>query len=177
MYAMSSIPYGQQIACSALQLANAYSAVVNGGQLMQPHLVKCIVSPTGEIVKEFKPQVRRQPISAQTSEKMRELMGMVVTVGTGSKAKLGLYDVGGKTGTAQKYVSGGGVSGAYMSSFCGVAPIKNPKICVLVVINEPTRGGYYGGTVACPAVREIILKTLLYLKVEPDHPEAPLDEV
>ena len=104
-------------------------------------------------------------------------MHRVVTHGTAKRMALKLYDIGGKTGTAQKYTPGEGASHSkYVGSFCGVGPINNPEICVLVLLNEPTKGGYYGGVVAGPAVKKIMLKSLLYLKIPPDHPEAA-DEI
>lgn len=161
---LATIAFGQGVAASPLQMAAAFAAVVNGGIYHRPRVISRIVDRDGHIF-HTEDEILAQPISGKTSAVMRSLLRRVVEVGgTGVKAKSDIYDIGGKTGTAQKVVGGRYIKGRYYSSFIGFAPVDDPKIVVLVGIDEP-RGAYYGGVVAAPVVREIIEKSLGYLGV------------
>ncbi|MHB1314416.1 MAG: penicillin-binding transpeptidase domain-containing protein [Christensenellales bacterium] len=169
---LARIAFGQSIAVTPLQLANAACAAVNGGNLMEPHLVKSIVDADGNVIKDIGPTVIRKVISEQTSQTMRELLESVVTDGSGKNAYIPGYRVGGKTGTAQKYDDAGKVDqGKYIVSFIGFAPADDPQVLVLFLIDEPNVANAYGSVLAAPHVGNILEDTLKYLNVEPVYSE------
>jgi stage V sporulation protein D (sporulation-specific penicillin-binding protein) len=165
---LARISFGQAIAVTPIQLVTAVSAVANGGYLMQPTIVKELRDKEGNVVEEYKPQAVRQVISEETSEIMRDILESVVSEGTGRHAYLEGYKVAGKTGTAQKYVNGVISRDKHVASFIGFAPADDPKLTVLVVIDEPGVVPYYGGTIAAPVVKQIISDTFKYLNISPD---------
>jgi stage V sporulation protein D (sporulation-specific penicillin-binding protein) len=128
-------------------------------------LVREIRDKDGNIIKEIEPEVIHQVISKETTKTLLGILETVVSEGTGSNAYVEGYRVGGKTGTAQKILPGGGYSTSeYIASFMGVAPVNDPRIVALVVVDSP-QGGYYGGQVAAPAFKNIVRDTLRYLQV------------
>jgi cell division protein FtsI (penicillin-binding protein 3) len=141
--------------------------------LLKPKIVKSIVGNDNKVIEEFQcPQPVRRVMSANVARNiMNPILIKVVTEGTGKKANLLEYDVAGKTGTSQKAHGGGGRYSheKYVGSFIAYAPAERPRICVLVMLNEPQNGAYYGGTVAAPVVGEIIRRSLIYLGVEPSR--------
>jgi cell division protein FtsI (penicillin-binding protein 3) len=165
---MSTVPMGQGISVTALQLTASMAAIANGGLLMRPYVVKCITDDEDNIIKEFKPEMIRRVISENTASTVRDILKGVVDKGTGTKAKLNGYTSGGKTGTAQK-VDGTGryASGKYMSSFVGFAPVAKPRIVLAVCIDEP-KGAYYGGAVSAPVFKNILDNALKYMEVPED---------
>ncbi|MDF2520322.1 MAG: stage sporulation protein [Clostridia bacterium] len=165
---LATVSFGQGIAVTPIQLITAVSAVVNDGYLMEPRIAKKLVDNEGNTVHEFEPKVVRQVISKETSELTREILESVVSEGTGKSAYISGYRVGGKTGTAQK-AGVGGYSGKYVASFVGFAPANDPKVVVLVVIDEPGGFSYFGGQIASPVVKSIISDTLRYLDVKPQY--------
>ncbi|GFN35963.1 stage V sporulation protein D [Tepidimicrobium xylanilyticum] len=167
---LATLSYGHGIAVTPIQLINAVSAIVNGGNLMKPRLVSQLIDNDGNVVIENKPEVIRRVISKTTSETMLAMMGSVVTEGTGSNAYVPGYKVGGKTGTAQKIIDGRYAQGKYIGSFVAVAPVTDPKIVVLAIVDEP-EGIYYGGSVAAPIAGKVIEETLSYLEVKPEYTE------
>ena len=162
--------YGHGIAVTPIQLINAVNAIANGGNLMQPRLVSQLIDDEGNVVIENKPEIIRQVISKSTSDTMLEMMESVVSNGTGSNAYVPGYKVAGKTGTAQKVVGVGYAPGKYIGSFVAVAPATNPKISVLVIVDEPV-GVYYGGSVAAPVAGKLIEEILEYMEVKPEFTE------
>ncbi len=149
--------FGQEVSCTALQLADAYAAIANGGLLMRPFIVRSVRTPDGTILETHGPEIVRRAMSEETARTLREMLRKVVTEGTGSKAEVeGLFPAG-KTGTAQKFIPEEGTYSTqrYIASFCGFAPYDNPKWLCLVVLDEP-RGTYWGGSVAAPAFARII---------------------
>lgn len=165
---LATISYGQGISVTPIQLITAISSIANQGQLMKPRIVKNVVDEKGNIIEEIKPEMVRKVISKETSEKVLEILEGVVKEGTGKKAYVSGYRVGGKTGTAQKVVNGEYSDEKFVASFVGVAPINDPKIVILVIVDEPDKDiNYQGGQVAAPIAGEIIEKTLKYLDVEP----------
>ena len=171
-YSTTSIPIGYEVLVTPLQLANAFAALVNGGVLLQPRLVKALLSPTGEIVASYDgPRIVRRVASEQVAHYVsRELMRSVVTNGGGHRAQVGPFAVLGKTGTAKLVYSdrAGYEPGAYLSLFVGAAPASEPRIVTLVIIRRPDPSvGYYGGVVAAPAAGRILARTLVYLGVTP----------
>ena len=131
---LASCSFGQSSKVSYLQMLTAVCAVVNGGRLMQPYVVQRITAPDGTIIKEVEPTVKRQVISAETSATMCKLMEGVVTKGTGTRAAVPGYRVGGKSGTSQKLDSKN--EGARIASFVAVAPIEAPRLAVLICLDR-----------------------------------------
>lgn len=174
---LATMSYGHGIALTPLQLVNAVSAISNGGYLMEPRLVKELIDIEGNIVTTYEPVVKRQVISNETSETMLSLMETAVSEGSGSRAYIPGYRVGGKTGTAQKIIDGRYAQGKYISSFIAVAPIDDPKVVILVTIDEPTAGTYYGGSVAAPVAKNILEEIFNYLEIAPKYDEDELDQV
>lgn len=148
------ISFGYEISVTPLQLTSAYSALINGGILYEPTLVKKQLKRNGLLVTEFLPVQIRRVISEETSEVMRELLAAVVEYGTGANAKIKSVHVGGKTGTSQKLIDGSYSKAEYNSSFVGFFPVENPKIVCLILVNSPTLGRY-GGAVAAPIFRQV----------------------
>lgn len=163
---------GQGYGLTSIQLITAVSAAVNGGTLMEPQLVKAVLDSDGNITEEIEPKEVRRVISAETSERVCRILESVVANGTGNKAYIEGYRVGGKTGTAQKFVNGTYSSSKYVASFIGAAPMDDPEIVCLVVIDEPGSYPIYGGTIAAPVCKRIMEDTLVYLGVEPEVAEA-----
>lgn len=161
-----TIAFGQGIGATPIQMTTAFAALVNGGELLRPHIVKRILAQDGTVFYERKKEVKSRPIKEGTSDLMRKLLRRVVEQGgTGILAASGEYSVGGKTGTAQKASPYGGyLDGRYYASFIGFAPAVNPRIVVYVGIDEP-RGYYYGGQVAAPVFKDVAEKVLHYLNV------------
>jgi cell division protein FtsI (penicillin-binding protein 3) len=165
-----AISFGQGVSVSAIQLVTAVSAIANGGILMKPYIVKAVMDQDGRVIKKIGPQKKKRVIPAQTATIIRKIMKSVTTEeGTGSLADPGFYSVCGKTGTAQKTdETGRYAKGKYIASFVGFAPEKNPRVAVLVVVDEPQEK-YYGGTVAAPVFKKIVLETLNYMNVPPER--------
>ncbi len=162
---IAAIPIGHEIGVSAIQMARAMCAVVNGGYLVKPHIVKEIVDNNNEIIESFKNDKPQRVISEKTSRIMRGILKGVVEKGTGVRAKIKGYDVGGKTGTAQKIDSSGRYSHEkYVASFIGFTPVDEPQFVVAVIFDEP-RPFYYGGLVSAPVFKEITEKILKYMDV------------
>lgn len=151
---LARIGFGQTIAVTGVQLACAVAAAVNGGNYYAPHFLKSIVSADGKTVSEYEPVLKNKVISEKASSLLAEMLEGVVTEGSGTKAFIDGYRVGGKTGTAQKYEGGHVAQGKYVSSFCGFFPANNPEYLALIVVDEP-QGTYYGSAVAAPVAKEI----------------------
>jgi len=164
---LANVGFGQGVSVTALQLLSAYCAVANGGKLVHPHLVKLVMDPGGKV--ELPKAAEPTPVlSAKTSDRVKSALEKVVEEGTGTAARIPNRRVAGKTGTAQKPTPEAGYnSGKYIGSFVGFAPVGNPRVAILVVIDEP-KGSHYGGVVAAPAFRDICEKALSYLRVPPD---------
>ena len=165
--------FGYEISVTPIQLIDAYCALVNGGVLYKPQIVKKEVDRKGQIVWKSKPEQVRTVISANTSARMRKLLVDVVENGTGKKANTDLVKVGGKTGTSQKLVDGSYSKSQYNSSFVGFFPADNPKIVCLILVNAPDQGRY-GGLVAAPIfknVTERIIKSGYNFNNEPYNDE------
>ena len=162
---LASCSFGQSSKVSYLQMLTAVCAVVNGGRLMQPYVVQRITAPDGTMIKEVEPTVKRQVISAETSATMCKLMEGVVTKGTGTRAAVPGYRVGGKSGTSQKLDSKN--EGARIASFVAVAPIEAPRLAVLICLDEPHSWTTSGGALSGPVCAEVLQKALPYLGIEP----------
>ncbi|RLC05158.1 MAG: penicillin-binding protein 2 [Deltaproteobacteria bacterium] len=165
----SAIAFGQGVSTSAMQLVSAAAAIANGGLLMKPFIVQSITNENGRILKRTAPEIIGRATSPEVASTVKRIMQTVVTEGgTGTSAFLDGYTVCGKTGTAQKTdESGTYARDKYISSFLGFAPADNPRLVILVVIDEPV-DAHYGGTVAAPAFQNIAHETLQHLNVPPE---------
>lgn len=164
---LATISFGQSFQITPLQLLRAVSAVINGGNLVTPHLGMYTTDAEGNEQTVFNYPVKSGAISSETSETMKELLGLVVSEGTGKNGQVAGYSVGGKTATSQKLPRG---SGKYIASFIGFAPVDDPKIIGIILIDEPV-GTYYGGTIAAPVMSEIYQMVLPYLFPEDKQEE------
>lgn len=169
---LARIAFGQSIAVTPLQLISSVSAVVNGGFLYQPQIVKALQNSEGEIIEEYEPKLISQPISSQTSALMCDILESIVTEGSGKNCYIPGYNVGGKTGTAQKYDENGQVMrGLHISSFIGFAPADDPQLIVLIIVDEPNVPVDFGSIVAAPYVKNVLYESLQYLGVERKYEE------
>jgi cell division protein FtsI/penicillin-binding protein 2 len=159
--------FGQGISVTPLQMITAVSAIANGGNLMRPYVVQDVIGPDGD--RETQPQVVRRVISEQTSRTLTAMMNDVVEGVPSHGARIQGYHVAGKTGTSFISVAGGYAPDRVITSFVGFAPVSDPKIIVLIKIDEP-QGEQLGGTVAAPVFAEMAPKILAYLGVPPDAP-------
>ncbi|SHM06598.1 stage V sporulation protein D (sporulation-specific penicillin-binding protein) [Caldanaerovirga acetigignens] len=169
---LATISFGQGISVTPIQLITAVAAVANDGKMTAPHIAKALVDKEGKILQEFKPRVTRQVISEDTAKELRNLLESVVENGTGGRAKIEGYKVAGKTGTAEKYADG-----KYVASFVGFAPADDPQFVVLVIIDEPSTGIYYGGQIAAPIFQKVMADILKYKGVKPQLSENKQKEV
>lgn len=172
-----STAFGQTVKPTPIQLVRAIGAVVNGGYLLEPHIVSEVLDADGNVVEKNERTVVRQVISEETSATMCELIESVVTQGTAKNAKVVGYRVGGKTGTAEKLDQldeNGEYTNDKIVSFIGVAPMENPRYVVLVALDTPNwRSGQYisGGVMGAPTVAAVYEDILPYLGVEPQYEE------
>ena len=161
---IGTVPIGQGIAVTPLQMVSAYAAIGNGGVMPQPHVVAKI---GGKKVRHGK---GRRVVSRRTADRMTAMFRDVVVEGTGTEAAIPGYTVAGKTGTANKVEHGIYVQ-KYVASFVGLVPAREPKLAILVMVDEP-HGQIWGGVVAAPVFRDIARFALQYLEVPPDAPES-----
>lgn len=167
--------FGQGFQITPIQLLTAVSAVANDGYLMKPHLVKEVRDKDGNVLESFEKEPLRQVVSEETSKKVMKILEGVVSNGTGKNAYVPGYRVGGKTGTSEKKLLQAQTGEKkYITSFVAVAPADDPKIAVIVLLDEPTKYPISGGVQAAPVVRKIIEDTLPYLNVAPVYTEAEL---
>lgn len=155
----ASLVMGYEIAVTPIQLVSAYAAVANGGNVMQPHIVREVRSASGDLLYQAKPRPVRRVFSAQVAREVRGLLASVVDSGTAVKADLATFRFAGKSGTARRTVQGRYVEGNYTASFVGIFPVEKPQYVVLVKLDSP-KGAYYGGEVAAP-VSAVVLRAAL----------------
>lgn len=160
---------GQSIAVTPLQLVTAMAAIANGGTLMHPYIVREIRNPDGSIYEERAPREIRRVLEPTVDRTLIGLLEQVVASGGGKKAGVKGYRIAGKTGTAQKIrrETAGYLEGRYIASFCGFAPVEDPIFTVLVMIDDPRGGDFYGGQIAAPVASRIFTQLLRYAHVEP----------
>jgi cell division protein FtsI/penicillin-binding protein 2 len=161
---IGTVPIGHGIAVTPIQMARAYAAIANGGVLVRPHLVEIV---DGRPVESRK---RQRIVSRAVSRQMLSMLRGVVVEGTGTEAAIPGYTVAGKTGTAAKIEPNGRYSTSrYVASFVGLVPATNPRLVIMVMVDEP-HGSIYGGVVAAPAFKQIARFNLQHLEVPPDAP-------
>lgn len=170
-FSTGSIPMGQEIAATAIQLLNGFAALANDGVMNQPRLLRAVIDEQGRIIQDnTEPQrvVGECTPKAVAQYMVRDVLARVVSEGTGRKCLIPRYQAFGKTGTAQiaRHGGGGFRDRAYVGSFLGGLPAADPKVVAIVSIREPDPSiGHYGGTVAAPAVKTILEKTIKYLSI------------
>jgi len=159
----ANISFGQGLSVTGMQLAAAYGAIANGGYLIRPRLVEALEDQSGEVCQDSKADTLRRVISKETAGKIVEMLKQAVSdsLGTGRQARIEGWAVAGKTGTAQRKVTGqrGYATGRYTASFVGFMPADAPRLLAVVVVNEP-KGSYYGGQVAAPICRNIFKRAI-----------------
>ncbi|MDD4401263.1 MAG: penicillin-binding transpeptidase domain-containing protein [Desulfitobacteriaceae bacterium] len=169
---LATMSFGQANLVTPIQLLTAISAIANGGTLYKPYIVDKITTPNGDLVKQNQPSAIRQVVSKTTATKMTNILEQVVSDGTGSLALIPGVKVAGKTGTAQKVdpETGGYSSKDYIASFTAFAPVDNPKIAVLVVLDSPQGEVHQGGQLAAPRTKTLLEGALQYygVPVAPD---------
>lgn len=159
--------FGQGISVTAIQLATAFSSLINGGYLYTPHIAKSLVySATGESIYTYQNQIKGQVITEETSAKMRRALECVVAKGSGRKAYVEGYRIGGKTGTAQIAENGSYQDGRYILSFLAGAPMNDPRLVIYFAMREPKNTIQYGGTTIGPIIQRLFLEALPLLDVK-----------
>ncbi len=164
---LATTAFGQGVSVTPIQQITAVSAAINGGILYKPYIVKSLNEPeTNSVILENSPKVVRKVISDDTSSKVRYALESVVARGTGHNAYIGGYRVGGKTGTAQKVKDGKYLSGNYITSFIGFLPADDPKIIIYIAIDNAKGITQYGGTVAAPIAKNVLLSAIDILDIK-----------
>lgn len=162
---LATMSFGQSFQITPLQLMRAAAAVVNGGNLVTPHFGVYTTDENNNVTEVLKYETKTGAVSEATSETMKELLEAVVAEGTGHRAYIAGYSIGGKTATSEKLPRS---ENRYISSFLGFSPADNPQVMTLILIDEP-QGIYYGGTIAAPVVSEIYDNILPYLGIYKDE--------
>lgn len=170
---LATCTFGQGYTVTMIQQAAAFSSLINGGNYYQPHVMKNITDNTGAVVESNEPNLVRQTVSTEISDKLKTFLERAVREGTGQSAKVAGYTMGGKTGTAQKYPRG---DGKYLVSFLGFAPVENPKAVVYVVVDEPDVEDQANSVLAQEIAKEIYTELLPYLNVFPDDTDGVTGE-
>lgn len=159
---LATMSFGQSFQITPLQLLQTAGAIVNGGTLVTPHFGMAIQDTDGNVIETFEYETEENVISKETSETMKYIMGMVVSEGGGNKGAVEGYEVGGKTATSEKLPRG---NGKYIASFIGFAPVDDPEVIAICIVDEPT-GVYYGGSVSAPVIKELYENILPYLNIK-----------
>ncbi|MCI9005212.1 MAG: peptidoglycan glycosyltransferase [Lachnospiraceae bacterium] len=159
---LATVSFGQSFQITPIQLATTVSSLINGGTRITPHFGVSVKDGQGELVKTLEYPLQEGIVSSKTSETMRTVLEKVVSEGSGNKAFIEGFSIGGKTATSQTLPRS---ANKYISSFLGFAPAENPQVLALAIINNP-QGIYYGGTIAAPVVKEIFSNILPYLGIE-----------
>ena len=171
---IGALSIGQEIGVTPLQVLRALAAAANGGYLVKPQLVRRVLTARGDVLHSPR-QEKMRILHPATAVKMKEALRLVVEEGTGRSIQLNGYSSGGKTGTAQKFIDGSYSDSKFIASYAGFAPLDNPALATVVVINEP-EGKYYGAQVAGPAFKQIMERCLIHLRIPKDRP-VPLELV
>ncbi len=159
--------FGQTNTATPIQMITAISAVSNGGYLLQPYVVEQVLDSKGNVVSTTEPTVKRQVISAQTSEMINSMLESTVSNGTARNCYIAGYRIGGKTGTSEKIAEQAQTGNrTYVASFCAIAPSDDPEIALLVLLDDPRGENHMGGTIAAPVAREILEEVLPYLNID-----------
>ena len=171
---LATMAFGQGIAVTPISLVTAISSLANGGKLMQPHLVKQILDSDGKVVQNIEPVVRNITVSEETAANMMDILEEVVSSGSAGGALIKGYRIGGKTGTAYKAVNGVYSEDVY-TSFIGIAPMEDPQVVVLGMLDNPDVR--YASSTATSLVRDIMQEVLLSLNIEPSYTPEQIAEM
>ena len=159
---LATISFGQSFQVTPIQLATTVSSLINGGNRITPHFGVSVKDDQGKLIETLQYDVKEGIVSESTSETLRSVLEKVVSEGSGKRAYIEGFSIGGKTATSQTLPRS---ANKYISSFLGFAPAEDPQVLALVIINNP-QGIYYGGTIAAPVVKEIFSNILPYLGIE-----------
>lgn len=154
--------FGQGFNCTMIQMITAYCSIINGGSYYEPHVVKQVLSPNGSIVEDVEPVMVRQTVSEDTAKFLNNALFRTVTEGTGGAAEIPGYNIGGKTGTAEKLPRG---TGNYLVSFIGYAPVENPQVICYVIVDEPATDDQAHSSFASGIFRNIMRDVLPYMNI------------
>lgn len=170
---IATMAIGQSIAVTPLQLVTAMCAIANDGILLKPHIIKMIKNANGTMYSETQVEKVRRTLESEANKTLVGLLEQVVATGGGGLARVKGYRIAGKTGTAQKIREDGMgyMEGRYIASFCGFAPVENPQLALLVMIDDPY-GAFYGGQIAAPVAGRIFSQAFRYLRIEPSESPA-----
>ena len=175
---LASESFGQSFQVSPIQMITAVCAAANGGKLMQPYIVKEVLDAEGNVTSTTQPKIRRQVISESTSRTLSLMLEEVVKYGTGKNAYVAGYRVAGKTGTSEKLGTLKDDTGKkYVTSFVAFAPANDPKVAVLIAVDEPQGGNIGGGTNAAPSVAAVIEEAMKYYNVQPQYTEEEMSKL
>ncbi len=164
---LAVVSFGQTNTVTPIQMVTAISAISNGGYLMTPYVVAQVLDSEGNIIVNNEATVKRQVISASTSEMINGMLEATVSKGTARNCYIAGYRIGGKTGTSEKIAEQAQTGQrTYVASFCAVAPSDDPEIALLVLLDDPRGASHMGGTIAAPVAREILEEVLPYLNVD-----------
>lgn len=169
---LATISFGQSFQITPIQLATTVSSLINGGTRVTPHFGVMTKNSGGEVTNTFTYETKEDILSEETSATLRGLLEKVVSEGTGNKAAIEGFSIGGKTATSQTLPRS---EHRYISSFLGFAPADNPKVLALIVIHNP-KGIYYGGTIAAPVCRDLFANILPYLGIEQEISQDTLQD-
>ena len=166
---VATMSIGQGIAVTPLQMVRAFGALANGGAMMKPHIIKSYSNSQGDVTSTTETSVVGQPVPAETVKTIVDILEKGVSEGGGTKAMVEGYHFAGKTGTAQKLDTkhGGYLDGQYIASFIGFGPVEDPKFVVLVVIDDPQKGSYYGSQIVAPVFKDIVSQLVRYYQMSP----------
>lgn len=173
---LGSSSFGQTNKVTAIEMITAYAAVVNGGYLVTPQVVDKIIDSNGNVVKDIEPVIKRQVISEDTSAQMRDVLEYVVENAKGGNSYISGYRIGGKSGTSQKIDED--ITGhTYVGSYCAFAPADDPQVILLIAVDDPQNGEFYGSQVAAPYATQVLEAILPYLGIYPEYTEEQLEEI
>lgn len=161
---LATVSFGQSFQITPIQLITTAASIVNGGRRVTPHFGVRVIRSDGGAVKELSYPQGKQILSSETSASMRYVLEQVVAEGSGKRAALEGFRIGGKTATSEKLPRS---LKKYISSFLGFAPADDPRVMALITIDEP-QGIYYGGTIAAPVIGELFKNILPYMGIRPE---------
>lgn len=173
---LGSSSFGQTNKVTAIEMITAYAAVVNGGYLVTPQVVDKIIDSNGNVVKDIEPVIKRQVISEDTSAQMRDVLEYVVENAKGGNSYISGYKIGGKSGTSQK-IDEDSTGQTYVGSYCAFAPADDPQVILIIVVDDPQNGEFYGSQVAAPYATQVLEAILPYLGIYPEYTEEQLEEI
>jgi stage V sporulation protein D (sporulation-specific penicillin-binding protein) len=170
---LASEAFGQTMAITPIQMITAVSSIANGGKLLQPYIVKQVLDEDGNIIKNTEPIIKRQVVSEHTAKAISAMLNEVIHSGSGRNASIAGYEIAGKTGTSEK-ITDEEKTGKDVASFCAFAPVDNPQIVILLILDEPNGASTYGGVIASPVVGQMLEEILPYMGIEPTYSEEEL---